>query len=142
MIWLFKKDEKKHIKIILEWLAKGRRRKRKFRETLGIDGVISKDLIEEDGQVKNLLLFSQLNCLLRARTSKQLLVLNTLLTDRDIPSSATLGRNYRYIPRTIKIRGLAPIHWEDNIIMDLKEIGVMRVIGQVRLRIGIIGEPS
>ena len=31
--------------------------------------------------------------------------------------------------------------WEDNINMDLEEIGQMRVIGLIRLRIGIIGEP-
>ena len=31
--------------------------------------------------------------------------------------------------------------WEDNIRMDLEEIGIMRVIGLIRLRIGIIGEP-
>ena len=31
--------------------------------------------------------------------------------------------------------------WEDNIRMDLGEIGSMRVIGLIRLRIGIIGEP-
>ena len=30
--------------------------------------------------------------------------------------------------------------WEDNIRMDLEEIGSMRVIGLIRLRIGIIGE--
>ena len=30
--------------------------------------------------------------------------------------------------------------WEDNIRMDLEEIG-MRGIGLIRLRIGIIGEP-
>ena len=30
---------------------------------------------------------------------------------------------------------------EDNIRMDLEEIGTMRVIGLIRLRIGIIGEP-
>ena len=31
--------------------------------------------------------------------------------------------------------------WEDNIRMDLEEIGIMRVIGLIQLRIGIIGEP-
>ena len=31
--------------------------------------------------------------------------------------------------------------WEDNIRMDLEEIGIMRVIGLIRLRIGIIEEP-
>ena len=32
--------------------------------------------------------------------------------------------------------------WEDNIRMDLEEKGIsMRVIGLVRLRIGIVGEP-
>ena len=31
--------------------------------------------------------------------------------------------------------------WEDNIRMDLEEIGKMQVIGLIRLRIGIIGEP-
>ena len=31
--------------------------------------------------------------------------------------------------------------WENNIRMDLEEIGVMRVIGLIRHRIGIIGEP-
>ena len=31
--------------------------------------------------------------------------------------------------------------WEDNIRMDLEEIVSMRVIGLIRLRIGIIGEP-
>ena len=30
--------------------------------------------------------------------------------------------------------------WEDNIRMDLEEVS-MRVIGMIRLRIGIIGEP-
>ena len=30
--------------------------------------------------------------------------------------------------------------WEDNIIMDLEEIGINRCIGLIRLRIGIIGE--
>ena len=31
--------------------------------------------------------------------------------------------------------------WEDNIRMDLEEIGINAVIGLIRLRIGIIGEP-
>ena len=31
--------------------------------------------------------------------------------------------------------------WEDNIIMDIEEIGIMQGIGLIRLRIGIIGEP-
>ena len=31
--------------------------------------------------------------------------------------------------------------WEDNIRMDLEEIGINAVIGLDRLRIGIIGEP-
>ena len=31
--------------------------------------------------------------------------------------------------------------WEDNIRMDLEEMVSMRVIGLIRLRIGIIGEP-
>ena len=31
--------------------------------------------------------------------------------------------------------------WEDNIRMDLEEIGIIRGIGLIRLRIGIIGEP-
>ena len=31
--------------------------------------------------------------------------------------------------------------WEDNIRMDLEEIGINVVIGLIRLRIGIIGEP-
>ena len=31
--------------------------------------------------------------------------------------------------------------WEDNIRMDLEEIVSIRVIGLIRLRIGIIGEP-
>ena len=31
--------------------------------------------------------------------------------------------------------------WEDNIRMDLEEIGIMRGINLIRLRIGIIGEP-
>ena len=31
--------------------------------------------------------------------------------------------------------------WEDNIRMDLKEIGMHSRIGLIRLRIGIIGEP-
>ena len=31
--------------------------------------------------------------------------------------------------------------WEDNVRMDLEEIGSMRGIGLIRLRIGIIGEP-
>ena len=31
--------------------------------------------------------------------------------------------------------------WEDNIIMDLEEIGISAGIGFIRLRIGIIGEP-
>ena len=31
--------------------------------------------------------------------------------------------------------------WEDNIRMDLQEIGINEVIGLIRLRIGIIGEP-
>ena len=31
--------------------------------------------------------------------------------------------------------------WEDNIRMDLEEIGRMRGIGFIRRRIGIIGEP-
>ena len=31
--------------------------------------------------------------------------------------------------------------WEGNIRMDLEEIGIMRVIGLIRHRIGIIGEP-
>ena len=32
--------------------------------------------------------------------------------------------------------------WEDNIRMDHEEIGIKRGIGLIRLRIGIIGEPS
>ena len=31
--------------------------------------------------------------------------------------------------------------WEDNIRMDLKEIGAIQGFGLIRLRIGIIGEP-
>ena len=31
--------------------------------------------------------------------------------------------------------------WEDNIRIDLKEIGSLRGIRLIRLRIGIIGEP-
>ena len=31
--------------------------------------------------------------------------------------------------------------WEDNIRMDLEGIGINAVIGLIRLRIGIIGEP-
>ena len=31
--------------------------------------------------------------------------------------------------------------WEDNIRMDLGEIVSLRVIGLIRLRIGIIGDP-
>ena len=31
--------------------------------------------------------------------------------------------------------------WEDNIRMDLEEIGINAVIGLIRLRIGINGEP-
>ena len=31
--------------------------------------------------------------------------------------------------------------WEDNIIMNLEEIGISGGIGLIRLRIGIIGEP-
>ena len=31
--------------------------------------------------------------------------------------------------------------WEDNVRMDLEELGSMQVIGLIRLRIGIIGEP-
>ena len=31
--------------------------------------------------------------------------------------------------------------WEDNIRMDLEEIGINARIGLIRLRIGIIGEP-
>ena len=31
--------------------------------------------------------------------------------------------------------------YEDNIRMDFEEIGIMRGIGLIRLRIGIIGEP-
>ena len=47
---------------------------------------------------------------------------------------------------TSKPRGKRPLGrprriWEDNIRMDLEEIGPMRVIGLIRLRIGIIGEP-
>ena len=33
------------------------------------------------------------------------------------------------------------LRWEDNIRMDLKEIGVNKGIGLIQLRIGIIGEP-
>ena len=31
--------------------------------------------------------------------------------------------------------------WEDNIRIDLEEIGINEGIGLIRLRIGIIGEP-
>ena len=31
--------------------------------------------------------------------------------------------------------------WEDNIRMDLEEMGINGGIGLIRLRIGIIGEP-
>ena len=31
--------------------------------------------------------------------------------------------------------------WEDNIKMDLEKIGIMWIIGLIRLRIGVIGEP-
>ena len=31
--------------------------------------------------------------------------------------------------------------WEDNIRMDLEDIGINSAIGLIRLRIGIIGEP-
>ena len=49
---------------------------------------------------------------------------------------------------TAKLTGKRPLRrprrrWEDNIRMDLEEIikVSMRVIGLIRLRIGIIGEP-
>ena len=47
---------------------------------------------------------------------------------------------------TGKPKGKRPLgrprrRWEDNIRMDLEEIGIMRGIGLIRLRIGIIGEP-
>ena len=47
---------------------------------------------------------------------------------------------------TDKPTGKSPLgrprsRWEDNIRMDLEEIGSMRGIGLIRLRIGIIGEP-
>ena len=31
--------------------------------------------------------------------------------------------------------------WEDNIRMDLEEIGIVQGIRLIRLRIGVIGEP-
>ena len=31
--------------------------------------------------------------------------------------------------------------WDDNVRTDLKEIGIIRGIGLIRIRIGIIGEP-
>ena len=37
--------------------------------------------------------------------------------------------------------GMPRRRWEDNIRMDLEEIGSMRGIGLIRLRIEIIGEP-
>ena len=40
-----------------------------------------------------------------------------------------------------KSLGRSRRRWEDNIRMDLEEIGIMRGIGLNRLRIGIIGEP-
>ena len=47
---------------------------------------------------------------------------------------------------TVKPTGKRPLGrprrgWEDNIRMDLEEIGTMWGIGLIRLRIGIIGEP-
>ena len=47
---------------------------------------------------------------------------------------------------TFKPTGKRPLgrprrRWEDNIRMGLEEIGIMRRIGLIRLRIGIIGEP-
>ena len=46
---------------------------------------------------------------------------------------------------TCKPTGTRPLgrsrrRWEDNIRMDLKEIGIIGEIGLIRLRIGIIGE--
>ena len=37
--------------------------------------------------------------------------------------------------------GMPRRRWEDNIKMDLQEIGINAGIGFIRLRIGIIGEP-
>ena len=47
---------------------------------------------------------------------------------------------------TCKPTGKRPLgrprrRWEDNIRMNFEEIGSMRIIGLIRLRIGIIGEP-
>ena len=55
------------------------------------------------------------------------------------------GCNFKIL--TGKPTGKTPLgrprrRWEDNIKMDLEEIGIsMRVIGLIELRIGIIGEP-
>ena len=44
-------------------------------------------------------------------------------------------------PAGKKPLGMPRRRWEDNIRMDLKEMGIKRGIGLIRLRIGIIGEP-
>ena len=47
---------------------------------------------------------------------------------------------------TSKLTGKRPLgspkhRWEDNVRMDLEEIGINAGIGLIQLRIGIIGEP-
>ena len=58
---------------------------------------------------------------------------------KDIGLAVNIGKTkYMEIGRN---RGMRR-RWEDNIRMDLEEIVSMRVIGLIRLRIGIIGNPS
>ena len=45
------------------------------------------------------------------------------------------------IPTGKRPLGMPRHRWEDNIRMDLEVIGINPVIGLIRLRIGIIGEP-
>ena len=43
-------------------------------------------------------------------------------------------------PAGKRLLGRPSLRWEDNSRMDLKEIGIRRRIGSIRLRIGISGE--
>ena len=44
-------------------------------------------------------------------------------------------------PTGQRLLGRPSHRWEDNIRMDLEEVGIHAGIGLIRLRIGIIGEP-
>ena len=88
--------------------------------------------------MRNFIDFTALCNIIRAITCKNLKI------GRACSHNDVIRRAFRI--STGKPTGKRPLgrstrRWEDNIRMDLEEKVSMRVIGLIRLRIGIIGEP-